>query len=64
MNPEQMKKIVNGAPHGATHIDSIGYYFMKTDDGYFIYSKVGYGWSSQPSNFTDSEIALYEIKPL
>ena len=58
------QEIKDRAPDGATHIDRIGYYFHRTDDGYFVYSKLGNGWSTNPYNFSDAEIALYGIKPL
>lgn len=58
------QEIRDKAPSGATHIDRVGYFFMKTDDGYFVFSKLGNGWSLQPYNFTSSELALYGIKPL
>ena len=59
-----LEEIKRDAPPLATHVDRIGYYFMKTDDGYFVYSKLGKGWSITPYNFSDAEIALYGIKPL
>lgn len=57
-------EIKRNAPNGATHIDKLGYYFHKTDDGYFVFSKLGQGWSKTPFKFTDAEILLYGIAPL
>ena len=57
-------EIKQNAPSGATHVDKIGYYFHKTDDGYFVYSKLGNGWSTRPHQLTESEVALYGITPL
>ena len=61
MTPQQIK---DSAPEGATHIDRVGYYLKHTDDGWFVFSKLGYGWSKEPFIFTDCELDLYEIKPL
>lgn len=58
------QEIKDNAPCGATHIDRLGCYFMKTDDSYFVFSKLGNGWSLQPYNFTNSELDLYGINPL
>jgi hypothetical protein len=59
-----IEEIRKNAPEGATHYDRLGYYFHKTDDGYFVYSKLGNGWSTKPHQLTESEVALYGIKPL
>lgn len=61
MNLDQIKK---NSPEGATHYDKVGYYFHKTDDGYFVYSKITGLLSTSPYVFTDSQIALYGVKPL
>ena len=61
MTPEEIKR---NAPPLATHVDRSGYCFMKTDDGYFVYSKLGQGWSIIPYRFSDAEIEIYGIKPL
>ena len=60
MKPEQMKKIVDGAPDGATH-------YSETDMEYiFLKESYKYGWkcfvfgSWQPYIVEDNE----EIKPL
>lgn len=61
MNIEEIRK---NAPEGATHYDKTKYYFKKTNEGYFVYSKLGWGWSENPWKFSDTQIALYGIKPL
>lgn len=59
-----IEEIRKNAPDGATHCDRLRYYFYKTDDGYFVYSKLGNGWSTKPLQLNESEVALYGIKPL
>lgn len=59
-----LDEIKSKAPEGATHYDNIGYYFHKTDDGYFVYSKISGLLSTSPYLFTESQLVIYGIKPL
>lgn len=61
MTPKQIK---DAAPDGATHIDKVGYYMKHTNDGWFIFSKIGYGWSTDPFIFSDYQLGLLGVKPL
>lgn len=58
------QEIIDKAPDGATHYDRVGYYLKYTDYGWFIYSKLGYGWSTHPFILSEEQMELYQIKPL